>query len=354
MNDTDRGGSPDDGGTHPIRAGSTGRSADNTFTRSQCRYPDGRVREWSGLVYGNPTSEQASSGLVTTDDHNRQRWQQLGFSRGKTLRSRAGDVFLTRSNGIACEFENEFDDPSAVGISVNLCCAGGGLLRRASDTQKRGGEYRPGMMDLYLPAKSGYITGPDSSGVGVGIRVNKLQWLSANLGVRKLVEDCDPGDFFRDALLEQLLINVVTLAEDNALSTVFLDHALHLIMARLFDQPVKTPADGRSFTPRELRRVCEFIDANIGHDIGLAELSALVSLSPGEFSRRFRGSIGLPPYAYLKQQRLRRGRELLAQSTLTIADIGHAVGYSSPSQFSKAFRSETGKTPTAWRRERIG
>lgn len=353
MVDVDAGVSSRDGGTRPIGAVSIENSADNTFTRSQCRYPDGRIREWSGLVYGSPASEQAGSGVVAADDHNRQRWKQLGFARGKSLCSRTGDVFLTRSNGIACEFENEIDDPSVVGISVSLCCGGGGLLRRASDTQKRRGEYRPGMMDLYLPAKGGYIIGPDASNVGVGIRLKKLQWLSANLGVKKFVEDCDPGGFFRDALLEQLLVNVVALAEDNALSAVFLDHALHLIMARLFDQPVKTAVNGRSFTPRELRRVCEFIDANIGHDIGLAELSALVALSPSEFSRRFRGSLGVPPYAYLKQQRMRRGGELLTQSDRTVSDIGNAVGYASPTQFSKAFRNETGMTPTAWRRTRI-
>lgn len=45
----------------------------------------------------------------------------------------------------------------------------------------------------------------------------------------------------------------------------------------------------------------------------------------------------------------REARRLLSDTTMSVLDIGLAVGYASPSHFSQVFRESTGTAPSAWR-----
>jgi AraC-like DNA-binding protein len=60
-------------------------------------------------------------------------------------------------------------------------------------------------------------------------------------------------------------------------------------------------------------QVREFIDENLDHDLGLAELSAVAGLSQFHFARAFRKSTGLTPQ----------------QSAEPDAPIGKPLGYAS-------------------------
>jgi hypothetical protein len=53
-----------------------------------------------------------------------------------------------------------------------------------------------------------------------------------------------------------------------------------------------------------LRRVTEYIQQNLGKGLPLAELAALVSMSPFHFARLFKGSTGLPPHRFVIRQRI--------------------------------------------------
>jgi AraC family transcriptional regulator len=47
---------------------------------------------------------------------------------------------------------------------------------------------------------------------------------------------------------------------------------------------------------------------------------------------------------------MRRARELLARSGLSVTEVALAVGYETPSAFAAAFRAIVGVTPSAFRR----
>jgi AraC family transcriptional regulator len=67
-------------------------------------------------------------------------------------------------------------------------------------------------------------------------------------------------------------------------------------------------------------------------------------------SSAFRQAVGVPPHAYVTEQRLAAARHLLlAQPRLTIDDIARRVGFSSASHFATAFRRQTGVSPSAFR-----
>ncbi|MBV9078163.1 MAG: helix-turn-helix transcriptional regulator [Methylobacteriaceae bacterium] len=102
---------------------------------------------------------------------------------------------------------------------------------------------------------------------------------------------------------------------------------------------------------RALRRVLGFIDENLERDLSLTEMARLVGLSAPYFSHAFRTAVGEPPYRYLLRRRCERACTLMEGPT-SIAEIALAVGFSSQSHFTTAFRRLMGTTPAAWRRAR--
>lgn len=85
----------------------------------------------------------------------------------------------------------------------------------------------------------------------------------------------------------------------------------------------------------------------------LAELAE--RLGTGQFAllRAFRARYGLPPHAYLTQQRVRAARALL-DAGLAPADAAGRVGFVDQAHLSRHFRRILGVPPGAYRRERAG
>jgi len=99
----------------------------------------------------------------------------------------------------------------------------------------------------------------------------------------------------------------------------------------------------------KLRRVKEFIDENLDHDLGLAELSRVASLSQFHFARAFRRSTGLTPQHYLMERRIERAKQLLTDAELPLVEVSLRTGFKNQSHFTTLFRKFTNVTPKAWR-----
>jgi AraC family transcriptional regulator len=110
-------------------------------------------------------------------------------------------------------------------------------------------------------------------------------------------------------------------------------------------------ADGASseLPACRLRRVTQYIQENLRRELRLAELSALVHMSPYHFARLFKRSTGVPPHKFLVRCRIDEARALLAARTAPIAEISRSVGFRTPSHFTTTFRRITGTTPSAYR-----
>src|SRR5438874_12823610 len=98
-----------------------------------------------------------------------------------------------------------------------------------------------------------------------------------------------------------------------------------------------------------VRRVTQYIQDNLRRELRLAELSAVVHMSPYHFARLFKRSTGVSPHRFLVRQRIDEARALLAARTVPIAEIARAVGFRTPSHFTTTFRRVTGITPSAYR-----
>ena len=106
---------------------------------------------------------------------------------------------------------------------------------------------------------------------------------------------------------------------------------------------------GNELPAGRLRRVTQYIKANLPGELRLAELSALVHMSPYHFSRLFKRSTGMPPHRFLLRRRIAEAQVLLTARTVPIAEIARLVGFRTPSHFTMTFRRITGMTPRAYR-----
>jgi AraC family transcriptional regulator len=98
----------------------------------------------------------------------------------------------------------------------------------------------------------------------------------------------------------------------------------------------------------EIGRVIEYIDANLSANLTLSELAQTVSLSPHHFSSVFKNTFGISPYQFVIRRRVERAKMLLVARRTPIAEIAAALGFSSQSHFTTAFRKATGTTPRTY------
>lgn len=81
----------------------------------------------------------------------------------------------------------------------------------------------------------------------------------------------------------------------------------------------------------------------------VASLAAEAGVSRALFARRFSEVMGQSPLAYLTECRMDDAEELLADRTLTVAQVAKSVGYADAFGFSAAFKRHRGLRPSDFR-----
>jgi AraC family transcriptional regulator len=158
----------------------------------------------------------------------------------------------------------------------------------------------------------------------------------------------------QDPLLETLFQSVLELAaspaeDDTLYADELLQLLVHQLLRRYSTARSSTVRSKLALAPYRLRRALDFIDAQLGEPIGLAEVAAVTGVSPFHFSRAFRQATGDSPYAYVLKQRIERARRLLTGSDLSLTAIATDCGFGSQSQFSRTFKRILGTSPGQYR-----
>jgi AraC-like DNA-binding protein len=83
--------------------------------------------------------------------------------------------------------------------------------------------------------------------------------------------------------------------------------------------------------------------------LSAVELAKRAGLSLRQVQRMFQQSLDTTPTKYYLRLRLRRARELLLQSRMSITEIAIACGFQSTCHFSKCYRALYGRTPRSER-----
>ena len=166
--------------------------------------------------------------------------------------------------------------------------------------------------------------------------------------------------FDRSAVASDPVVHHLGLCLDTArsrpseMSPVCADHIASALDAYLRQAhnivSLPPPAVRGGLAPWQLRQAKQILISRLDEPISLAELARACKLSPGHFARAFRQTTGQPPHRWLMVQRIEKAKQLLVNSTLSLARIAQKCGFADQSHFTRVFAQLVQSSPGQWRR----
>ncbi len=96
-----------------------------------------------------------------------------------------------------------------------------------------------------------------------------------------------------------------------------------------------------------LRRMRELIEKNMSDsDFGVEQLGDDIGMSRAQLYRKCKALTNYSPVELIRNTRLKRAQQMLAQGDETIAQVAYAVGFTAPSYFTKCYKEYFGENPT--------
>ena len=94
----------------------------------------------------------------------------------------------------------------------------------------------------------------------------------------------------------------------------------------------------------------EYIENNFFRPLDISGIASQLGLSRAHFTTVFTKTVGESPYNYLTKIRIKRAKEYLSSSTLSITEVAYSVGFASIERFSEQFKKYTGLSPLAYKK----
>jgi transcriptional regulator GlxA family with amidase domain len=174
---------------------------------------------------------------------------------------------------------------------------------------------------------------------------------------------------FAEEFPEAELCNLLYVADDGIFTcaggTAAADMMLHLIAEdhgpdlsslvadALIHAPVRGDADEQRLSVParigvrhpKLVTIIQTMERNTEDPISPSELARGVNMSTRQLERLFRRYLNRSPKRYYMELRLEKARNLLLQTDMSVINVALACGFTSPSHFSKCYRSHFNRTP---------
>jgi len=99
-----------------------------------------------------------------------------------------------------------------------------------------------------------------------------------------------------------------------------------------------------------VKRVREAIETHLADtSLSVEQLCKMVFMSHSQLHRKLDALTGCSPNKFIRIIRLNKAKEMLKQTTASIASIALDCGYNDPGYFARVFKQEYGITPQDWR-----
>ncbi len=190
------------------------------------------------------------------------------------------------------------------------------------------------LLDLVMPGTDGFATCRMLKN-DANTRDIPVIFLSSSNEVEKRIEGLSLGavDYIGKPFSEQEVIARV---------------GIHLDLASRGQIPEvdSDPLDGLSKRDAALiRAATSHLRKNLADPPSTEALARMIGTNEKRLNQAFQNGFAMPVFSWIREERLREARELLSSTETPIADIAEHLGFSSSSNFSKAFRERHGCSP---------
>ena len=97
-------------------------------------------------------------------------------------------------------------------------------------------------------------------------------------------------------------------------------------------------------------RIREHILAHVDDELSLDAIAKETGMSVGSMQRAFKGAFGTTIAEFTREARLHRARDAMDNEGISVSEAAYRAGYSSPANFSTAFKKFFGLTPSQARK----
>ncbi len=150
-----------------------------------------------------------------------------------------------------------------------------------------------------------------------------------------------------DLGLSHRLLPVIELAtEPSDHSQIKANFALQKILMELYD---RRTAQMRPDRYPQINELVAQIRENPEKWWSIADMAEYCNMSDDQFRRVFESLFGVLPKLYIDKLRLNKAAELLAETSMSVAEISEMMGYQDPFHFSRRFKSVIGFSPRQYR-----
>lgn len=144
---------------------------------------------------------------------------------------------------------------------------------------------------------------------------------------------------------------MIRLYESSQVESVFHSSLRLYQLIEMLDNPVRSPRLRKN--DDSINRAIQYIRSNPEKKITLHELAALSGLSDYYFSHIFKEMTGFSPVNYMINVRIDQAKALLANTSLSVAQVAQKVGYPNSSNLIVQFTRRVGCTPAEFRSENL-
>ena len=157
-----------------------------------------------------------------------------------------------------------------------------------------------------------------------------------------------------DALIQGIALSLKANLDSGAYDKLYAESlfnafSMHLLTnycTRKFNPNSK---ESSGLAPFKLKQILDLIGDSFTEEVSTSQLANYLHMSQFHFTREFKKSVGVTPYHYIMQQRVKMAKRVLKQQDASIAEVAVECGFSNQSHLGRVFKQHTGTTPKRFR-----
>lgn len=127
------------------------------------------------------------------------------------------------------------------------------------------------------------------------------------------------------------------------------DCLARLMLIQVSRHLCKVADEARSLCSMSMARLHDYVMAHLSEQILVADLARHLSIPVNRFAWEYKAHTGQSPHQFVMALRLQHAGHLLRTSSVSVADVAVACGFSSQQHLTNAMRRHVGVTPARYR-----